>query len=72
MKAASKSLLNHYKIAEKLGIGTFAVVKRCVRIEDKKELSIKIIKKSDMNGHDLQSLKTEVAVMKQLEHPNMG
>mmetsp|Transcript_7291 Transcript_7291/g.11091 ORF Transcript_7291/g.11091 Transcript_7291/m.11091 type:complete len:329 (-) Transcript_7291:102-1088(-) len=53
-----------------LGRGSFAVVKRCVRKDDGKELAVKIIKKSKLKEEELQIVHDEVKIMDKIRHPN--
>lgn len=66
-----KSEINkHYKLAETLGTGSFATVKRAVRLTDKQEFAIKVIKKSKLNEEELAVVHDEVTIMHKINHPN--
>eukprot|EP00465_Bigelowiella_longifila_P014758 CAMPEP_0185257992 /NCGR_PEP_ID=MMETSP1359-20130426/6984_1 /TAXON_ID=552665 /ORGANISM="Bigelowiella longifila, Strain CCMP242" /LENGTH=335 /DNA_ID=CAMNT_0027843313 /DNA_START=56 /DNA_END=1063 /DNA_ORIENTATION=+ len=55
---------------EVLGRGSFATVKRAVRKKDKKELAVKIIKKTKLKQEELKIVHDEVKIMKRIDHPN--
>jgi calcium/calmodulin-dependent protein kinase I len=59
-----------YIIKEKLGQGSFATVKRCIRKEDKAEFALKIIQKKDLKAADLDLISEEVEIMHKVKHPN--
>lgn len=62
----------HYEIIkEKLGTGSFAVVKRAVRKKDGKEYAIKIVKKKNLNAEELSTINDEVEIMHKIQHPNV-
>jgi serine/threonine protein kinase len=42
-----------YHIKEKLGTGSFAVVKRAIRKSDSKQFAVKCIKKAKLNAEEL-------------------
>lgn len=60
-----------YDIKEKLGTGSFAVVKRCIRKSDGKEFAVKIIKKAKLNPDELAVVHDEVEIMHIINHPNI-
>lgn len=62
---------DYYTIHEKLGVGSFAVVKRLVRKNDKKEFAVKIVKKKNLNAQELLCLRDEVEIMFKIQHPNI-
>ena len=52
-----------------LGTGNFAQVKKCMRLEDKKEFAVKIIDKSKVE--DMQDIEREIEIMGKVDHPNV-
>jgi len=60
----------HYDIKEKLGTGSFAVVKRGIRRHDSRAFAVKIIKKSKLNADELAVVHDEVEIMHKIEHDN--
>ncbi|CEO99397.1 Protein kinase domain-containing protein [Plasmodiophora brassicae] len=61
----------HYEIKEKLGTGSFAVVKRATSKKDGKDYAIKIVKKKNLNAEELATIHEEVEIMHRIEHPNV-
>lgn len=68
--AASTDIHKYYKIHEKLGFGSFAVVKRAVRKADKAQFAVKEIKKSSLDEKEMETVMDEVSIMRELDHPN--
>lgn len=60
-----------YTIKEKLGSGSFAVVKRGIRKADGKNYAIKYIDKTALKKDDEVMLESECAVLKEVHHPNI-
>lgn len=73
-KAASKlrkdEIRKFYDVKEKLGTGSFAVVKRAVRKSDGKQFAVKVIKKSKLNAEELAVVHDEVEIMHKINHQN--
>lgn len=65
-------LAKHYVILEKLGTGSFAVVRKVRRKCDKKFFAAKIIKKNKLKQEELKNINDEVRVLKKLRHPNIN
>lgn len=61
---------DHYVMGDRLGSGTFAVVKKCYR---KKEpnlfFAVKIVDKRHLTPRELVGLKYEVKILQTMEHP---
>lgn len=70
-KGGTEKLAQLYDVQEKLGSGSFATVKRCVRLKDKRQFALKIVKKKGMDAKELESLKQEVQILMNLNHPNI-
>eukprot|EP01103_Thecamoeba_quadrilineata_P007028 TRINITY_DN16806_c0_g1_i1.p1 TRINITY_DN16806_c0_g1~~TRINITY_DN16806_c0_g1_i1.p1 ORF type:complete len:299 (-),score=84.51 TRINITY_DN16806_c0_g1_i1:120-1016(-) len=62
--------LDKYKIDEELGRGAFSVVKLAVDRTTGERFAAKIIEKKTL-GQDLIRLETEIAILKQVQHPNI-
>jgi calcium/calmodulin-dependent protein kinase I len=69
-KLKKEEIQKYYDIKEKLGTGSFAVVKRAVRKSDGQQFAIKIIKKSKLNADELAVVHDEVEIMHKVNHPN--
>lgn len=69
-KLKKEEIQKYYDIKEKLGTGSFAVVKRAVRKSDGHQFAIKVIKKSKLNAEELAVVHDEVEIMHKVNHPN--
>jgi calcium/calmodulin-dependent protein kinase I len=69
-KLKKDEISKYYEIKEKLGTGSFAVVKRAVRKSDGKQFAIKVIKKTKLNAEELAVVHDEVEIMHKINHPN--
>eukprot|EP00455_Lapot_gusevi_P033797 TRINITY_DN3706_c0_g1_i1.p1 TRINITY_DN3706_c0_g1~~TRINITY_DN3706_c0_g1_i1.p1 ORF type:complete len:362 (+),score=105.31 TRINITY_DN3706_c0_g1_i1:64-1149(+) len=65
------SITQHYELKDKLGTGSFAVVRRAIRIRDQREFAIKIISKKKLNAEELAVVNDEVEIMHRIDHPNV-
>ena len=72
-KANVETLKNSYDINMKvLGAGSYGKVFLAVNKKDPTmKIAIKVIKKTGMSEDDLLGLKREVAIMQQVDHPNI-
>ncbi|KAI9366354.1 kinase-like domain-containing protein [Pilaira anomala] len=59
-----------YQFGEELGSGSYGYVKKATRIEDNKQVAIKIIPKSKVKGH-FDLVYSEMKVLEGLSHPNV-
>lgn len=60
----------YYRLGRMLGAGTFGEVKEATFIPDGRQVAIKIIKKSSLNGDESMVLK-EISIVGHLEHKNI-
>lgn len=60
-----------YKICEKLGDGSFAVVRRATHLQSKRAVALKIFYKPHMDKLELQQMEYECQVLARLRHPNV-
>jgi len=65
-------LAEKYIILEKLGRGSYAVVRRVKRKSDGKLFAAKIIKKRHLKPIDMRRLHDEVRILQKLRHPNIN
>jgi len=63
-----EEIKKYYDIKEKLGTGSFAVVKRATRKSDGKEFAIKVIKKQKLSAEELAIVHDEVEIMHKINH----
>lgn len=69
-KLRKDEISKYYDLRDKLGTGSFAVVKRGVRRSDGKEFAVKVIKKSKLNAEELAVVHDEVEILHKINHPN--
>lgn len=67
-KTRADEINKYYDLKDKLGTGSFATVRRAIRIADKKEFAIKVIKKGRLNDEELSVVHEEVKIMRQIQH----
>jgi len=69
-KATKDAVTENYDIKEKLGSGTFAVVKMCIDKKTGEKWAIKILDKTSKEAN-LEMMQREVEIMEQVEHKNV-
>lgn len=67
---SKEDIHHHYTVKEKLGMGSFATVKRLVRKSDKMNYAVKEIKKVNLSKDEMKTVMDEVVTMGKIEHPN--
>jgi len=70
-KTSKEEITKQYIIKNKIGSGSFAQVKRCIRRSDNKEFAVKIIKMQSLNKDELKGLEDEVNILTKLKHPGV-
>ena len=75
-KSSRKNLINSifladYDIAMELGRGSFSSVRAATRRSDGEQVAIKIVAKANLEEEDEDSLRLEVAIMRECDHPNI-
>ncbi|OAJ38885.1 hypothetical protein BDEG_22784 [Batrachochytrium dendrobatidis JEL423] len=60
----------HYFVGNPLGSGAFAIVKEAIRKSDGSKFAVKIVDKTKIKGQE-NLIAGEIAVLKQLSHPNI-
>ena len=60
-----------YQIGNLLGQGAFGEVRKCINRKTKVIRAVKLVRKESMNREELQSFQEEIAILKQLDHPNI-
>ena len=71
VNAPNHSFKSIYSLGEILGEGAFSVVKLATNKKTKQKVAVKIISKSGLSEVDELSLRQEVAILKDLNHPNI-
>lgn len=67
----SEQIKKYYMIGDKLGVGSFAVVRKGTRKIDNKEFALKIVKKKNLNKEELKTINDEAGIMSKIEHKNV-
>lgn len=65
------SFEEQYALGKVIGSGTFSVVKESVHKPTGQKYAIKCIKRDGLTVEDIEALTTEVAILKQMNHPNI-
>ncbi|CAI5738874.1 unnamed protein product [Hyaloperonospora brassicae] len=67
----SRASIGDYVVTRKLGSGSFAVVYKGYHRTSKRPVAIKALSLYKLNGKLLANLEMEVAIMRQIDHPNV-
>lgn len=70
-KLRKEEVSKQYDIKQKLGTGSFAVVKMGIRKSDGAKFALKIVKKKNLNQEELATINEEVEIMYKIEHENI-
>lgn len=62
---------DYYEMGCELGTGKFSSVRECTNRASGGKYAVKIIEKSQMNDKDKESLRTEIAILQLVNHPNV-
>jgi len=54
-----------------LGQGAFGEVRKCVNRKTKVIRAVKLVRKDSMTKDEMESFQKEIAILKQLDHPNI-
>ena len=65
------SVEEYYDIREELGVGRFSSVRMAISKQSGKQYACKIIDKSDIDEKEREAMRTEIAVLKLLNHPHI-
>ncbi|TMW62512.1 hypothetical protein Poli38472_005130 [Pythium oligandrum] len=60
-----------YSLGRMIGSGTFSVVREAIHRPTGQKYAIKCIKREGLTVEDIEALTTEVAILKQMNHPNI-
>lgn len=61
-----------FSLTQTLGCGTFGKVKKAVHLPTGQSVAIKLLHKNKIsNKKDLQRIEREIAILKELNHPNL-
>ncbi|CAI5702446.1 unnamed protein product [Peronospora effusa] len=67
----SNSFEEQYTLGKVIGSGTFSVVRVAVHNPSSQRYAIKCIKRDGLVAEDIEALTTEIAILKQMNHPNI-
>ncbi|CAI5743227.1 unnamed protein product [Peronospora destructor] len=67
----SNSFEEQYTVGKVVGSGTFSVVRVAVHKPTSQRYAIKCIKRDGLVAEDIEALTTEIAILKQINHPNI-
>ncbi|KAG6584784.1 CAMK/CAMK1 protein kinase [Phytophthora cinnamomi] len=65
------SFEEQYSLGKVIGSGTFSVVRIAIHKPSGQRYAIKCIKREGLVAEDIEALTTEVAILKQMNHPNI-
>ncbi|PHJ18140.1 camk protein kinase [Cystoisospora suis] len=73
LRVATKqqSLEQLYQVGEQLGHGKFSVVYKGIHRQTNEAFAIKVIDKGKISGHERELLRSEMAILRLLNHPNV-
>ncbi|TDH68820.1 hypothetical protein CCR75_006668 [Bremia lactucae] len=60
-----------YTLGKVIGSGSYSVVRESVHKKSKRKFAIKCIKRSELSAEDDEAIQFEVAILKQMQHPNI-
>ena len=63
---------DNYKIGRMLGKGTYGQVHICHHKVTKEERAVKFVKKAKLTNKEAAVLKTEIAILAEMDHPNIA
>ena len=67
---SAKTSIGHYKIGEKIGEGTFGLVKLGTHIPTGEKVAIKILEKDQIvEESDIERVTREIQILKLIRHP---
>ncbi|XP_053678747.1 serine/threonine-protein kinase ULK3 [Anopheles nili] len=64
----SESKITEYKLLERLGSGTYAIVYRAMRKTSKEILAVKVVAKSNLSYTAMDNIISEISLLKKLKH----
>jgi calcium-dependent protein kinase len=62
---------DHYRIGKLLGSGAFGEVRLCLHKETQTQRAVKVLRKNLLDPKEMEMLKNEIAILKDLDHPNI-
>lgn len=62
---------DHYRIGKLLGSGAFGEVRLCLHKETQTQRAVKVLRKNLLDPKEMEMLKNEIQILKDLDHPNI-
>lgn len=62
---------DHYRIGKLLGSGAFGEVRLCLHKETQTQRAVKVLRKNLLDPKEMEMLKNEITILKDLDHPNI-
>ena len=62
---------DHYRIGKMLGQGAFGEVRLCLHKASQQQRAVKVLRKNLLDPKEMEMLKNEIAILKDMDHPNI-
>lgn len=62
---------DHYRIGKVLGSGAFGEVRLCLHKETQTQRAVKVLRKNLLDEKEMEMLKNEIAILQDMDHPNI-
>lgn len=62
---------DHYRIGKVLGSGAFGEVRLCLHKDTQTQRAVKVLRKNLLDDKEMDMLKNEIAILKEMDHPNI-
>mmetsp|Transcript_42350 Transcript_42350/g.64983 ORF Transcript_42350/g.64983 Transcript_42350/m.64983 type:complete len:129 (-) Transcript_42350:589-975(-) len=66
-----RNIKDTYKIEGTIGKGSFATVKKAKHRQTQERFAVKVLSKKKMTEEDKIAMRTEIEILKQVDHPNI-
>lgn len=62
---------DHYRIGKVLGSGAFGEVRLCLHKDTQTQRAVKVLRKNLLDEKEMDMLKNEISILKDMDHPNI-
>jgi len=62
---------DHYRIGKVLGSGAFGEVRLCLHKDTQTQRAVKVLRKNLLDDKEMDMLKNEITILKDMDHPNI-
>lgn len=62
---------DHYRIGKVLGSGAFGEVRLCLHKDTQTQRAVKVLRKNLLDDKEMDMLKNEISILKDMDHPNI-